>query len=226
MCVSGTRTIVIQFSKPLVSCCFGSVSYMHSLGMCPGLHTQLCWMAQAPLSLCFSPIISDSQESSYFLRPQFGTAILTATHVPLAKASHMGKLAKTFYPFQCSARPHGWGRRSEGLETKIQPTIVTLQTQNHRTPTPQTAPAGSAQVLQITGVTLSFSVLKIGWSPIPCPVQGPGDSLRGPQIPQGLRSPDCFCFWFPFPAKFDPSPSYVHSPLLFHSALSLELMFA
>lgn len=48
---------------------------------------------------------------------------------------------------------------SEELGTKIQPTIVALQTQNHTTPTPHTAPAGLAQVLQITGVTLSFSVL-------------------------------------------------------------------
>lgn len=48
---------------------------------------------------------------------------------------------------------------SEGLGTKTQPTIVTLQTQNHRTPTPPRAPAGLAQVLWMTGVTLPFSVL-------------------------------------------------------------------
>lgn len=48
-------------------------------------------MAQAPLSLCFSPVLSDSQESPYFLRPQFATATPIATHVPLAKASRMGE---------------------------------------------------------------------------------------------------------------------------------------
>ena len=82
-------------------------------------------MAQAPLSLCFSPTLTDFQESPYFLRPQFGTATLATTRVRLAKASHMAHIHISeagkhilLVLVLCEAT---WQKqkRNEGLGTKI-----------------------------------------------------------------------------------------------------------
>ena len=77
----------------------------------------------------FSPVLSESQEPPYFLGPQFGTATLSATHVPLAKESHTGQpkineAGRHRLPVPVLCKP-AWQRQkgSEGLGIKIQPAI-------------------------------------------------------------------------------------------------------